>query len=317
MFSAWKHKRKSGRSLQGKTRKRVVVVTFETGPRIQQIWSENFVPHTHSLTHTHIHTHTHIYTHTQHGWTRPGPPLMCETEIMCDETEKLEKINTGRRKSEKHVSGFLLSSCSKPSRHLPLGLGGKIWDQTSIVFNILLQLPQTDGKGSWELLLNNGKMINIVISFNYLLSNFPPSCRSRKEKGHEAGRGRASVLLLSTKQVFRCLCVDSRVSTCLCLCVCVSVFVCVCAMFLRHTSSLSRVFPNSRWCRSKMEEPWSLARGLPDLETHTDTHTDKDTDAHKHTSLLYYILGDLPLTWFIPNPLTPKPWSNQNPKTKS
>lgn len=36
-----------------------------------------------------------------------------------------------------------------------------------------------------------------------------------------------------------------------------------CLFFL--TSSANRNFPNSRWCRSKMEEPCSLARGLPDL----------------------------------------------------
>lgn len=32
-----------------------------------------------------------------------------------------------------------------------------------------------------------------------------------------------------------------------------------------RTSSESRNFPNSRWCRSRMEEPWSLARGFWDL----------------------------------------------------
>lgn len=34
------------------------------------------------------------------------------------------------------------------------------------------------------------------------------------------------------------------------------------------TSSRSSVLPNSRWCRSKMEDPCSLARGFPDLRTH-------------------------------------------------
>lgn len=32
-----------------------------------------------------------------------------------------------------------------------------------------------------------------------------------------------------------------------------------------RTSSESRNFPNSRWCRSKIEEPWSLAKGFWDL----------------------------------------------------
>ena len=32
-----------------------------------------------------------------------------------------------------------------------------------------------------------------------------------------------------------------------------------------RTSSERRNFPNSRWCRSKIEEPWSLAKGFWDL----------------------------------------------------
>lgn len=32
-----------------------------------------------------------------------------------------------------------------------------------------------------------------------------------------------------------------------------------------HTSSLSNVLPNSKWCLSKMEDPWSLASGFWDL----------------------------------------------------
>lgn len=38
-------------------------------------------------------------------------------------------------------------------------------------------------------------------------------------------------------------------------------------IFLFLTSSDKRNFPNSRWCRSRMEEPCSLARGFPDLST--------------------------------------------------
>lgn len=60
------------------------------------------------------------------------------------------------------------------------------------------------------------------------------------------------------------------------------------AVCFRLTSSARRNFPNSRWWRSKMEEPCSLASGLPDL---LDVHkfitlTPPNLTPH-HTSFFY------------------------------
>lgn len=43
------------------------------------------------------------------------------------------------------------------------------------------------------------------------------------------------------------------------------------------TSSRSNVFPNSKWCLSKMEEPWSLASGFWDLNS-------KERDTHREST---------------------------------
>lgn len=82
----------------------------------------------------------------------------------------------------------------------------------------------------------------------------------------ELRRGRFGFLILVTG-LLHCFTVQVIRRWCVHLCITVHTRV------LNHTSSLSRVLPNSRWCLSRMEEPWSFARGLPDLETHTRTHT--------------------------------------------